>query len=69
MNTRSNIPKGIATAFGAVWDASNYTCAEACLSKELPHWIGAHVRAFVFFGCLPKVPVPDNLRAGVNQRP
>ncbi len=55
------------TLFVAVWGASNYTYAEACLSEELPHWIGAHIRAFGFFGCLPKVLVPDNLRAAVTK--
>jgi len=55
------------TLFVAVWGASNYTYAEACLSEKLPHWIGAHVRAFGFFGCLPKVLVPDNLGAAVNK--
>jgi len=55
------------TLFVAVWGASSYTYAEACQSEELPHWIGAHVRAFGFFGCLPKVLVPDNLRAAVKK--
>jgi transposase len=51
--------------FVAVWGASNYTYAEACPSEDLPSWITAHVRAFQFFGCLPKVLVPDNLKVGV----
>ena len=55
------------TLFVAVWGASSYTYAEACQSEELPHWIGAHVRAFGFFGCLPKVLIPDNLRAAVHK--
>ena len=55
------------TLFVAVWGASNYTYAEACLTEELPHWIGAHIRAFGFFGCLPRVLVPDNLRAAVTK--
>lgn len=53
--------------FVAVWGASNYTYAEATLSQTLPHWIGSHVRAFSYFGCQPRVVVPDNLKSGVNK--
>lgn len=53
--------------FVAVWGASNYTYAEACPSEDLPSWINTHVRAFQFFGCLPKILVPDNLKAGVTK--
>jgi len=52
--------------FAAVWGASSYTYAEATLSQKLPDWIGSHVRAFEYFGCLPRVLVPDNLRSGVH---
>jgi len=53
--------------FVAVWGASNYTYAEATLSQTLPNWIGSHVRAFDYFGCVPLVLVPDNLKSGVNK--
>lgn len=53
--------------FVAVWGASNYTYAEATLSQTLPDWIGSHVRAFDYFGCIPRVLVPDNLKSGVNR--
>jgi len=53
--------------FVAVWGASNYTYAEASLSQELPNWIGAHVRAFGYFGCASHVLVPDNLKSGVSR--
>jgi transposase len=53
--------------FVAVWGASNYTYAEACPSEDLSSWIKAHVRAFQFFGCLPKILIPDNLKAGVTK--
>ena len=49
----------------AVLGASNYTYAEALPSQELPHWLGAHVRAFEFMGGAPAILVPDNLKAGV----
>ena len=54
-----------AEVFVAVLGASNYTYAEAVPSQELPHWVGAHVRAFAFFGGCPRILVPDNLRSGV----
>jgi transposase len=52
--------------FVAVWGASNYTYAEATLSQTLPNWIGSHVRAFRYFGCVPRMLVPDNLKSGVS---
>jgi transposase len=51
--------------FVAVWGASNYTFAEATLSQQLADWIGSHVRAFQYFGCAPKVVVPDCLKGAV----
>jgi len=54
-----------AQLFVAVLGASNYTYAEALPSQELPHWLGAHVRAFEFMGGAPAILVPDNLKAGV----
>ena len=56
-----------AQIFVAVWGTSNYTCAEATWTQTLPDWIGAHVRAFAFFGGVPQIVVPDNLRAGVTK--
>lgn len=52
--------------FVAVWGHSNYTYAEASASQTLPCWIGSHVRAFAYFGCVPRVLVPDNLKSGVK---
>ena len=52
--------------FVATLGASNYTYAEAHLNQTLPNWIGAHVRALDFFGGVPEVLVPDNLKAGVK---
>ncbi len=53
--------------FVMVWGASNYTYAEATLTQQLPDWIGSHVRAFEYFGCLPKVVVPDCLKGAVSR--
>lgn len=55
----------VARLFVAVLGASNYTYVEPVLSEALPHWLGAHVRAFDFFGGVPELVVPDNLRSGV----
>ena len=56
-----------AQLFVAVLGASNYTYAEALPSQSLPHWVGAHVRCFEFFGGCPAILVPDNLRAAVSR--
>lgn len=52
--------------FVAVWGHSNYTYAEASASEKLPCWISSHVRAFSYFGCVPRAVVPDNLKSGVK---
>jgi transposase len=57
----------MAEIFVAVLGASNYTYAEATFTQQLPDWIGAHVRMFRFFGGLPRLIVPDNLKSGVNK--
>jgi transposase len=54
-----------AQIFVAVLGASNYTFTEATLTQALPDWIGSHVRAFEFFGGVPRLVVPDNLKSGV----
>jgi transposase len=51
--------------FVAVWGASNYTYTEATLTQQLPDWIGSHVRALEYFGCAPKIVVPDCLKSAV----
>lgn len=56
-----------AQIFVAVLGASNYTYAEATRSQSLPDWIASHVRAFAFFGGVPEVVVPDNLRSAVSK--
>jgi len=57
----------VAELFVAVLGASNYLYAEAFPSQELPHWISGHVHAFSFFGGVPEILVPDNLKAGVTR--
>jgi transposase len=53
--------------FVAVWGLSNFTYAEATLTQSLPDWISSHVRAFDYFGCVPHVLVPDNLKSGITK--
>ena len=56
-----------AEIFVAVLGASGFTYAEATWTQTLPDWIGAHVRMFNFFGGVPRLVVPDNLKSGVNR--
>jgi transposase len=46
--------------------ASSYTFAEATFSQTLAEWLGSHVKMFEFFGGVPSVTVPDNLRSAVT---
>ena len=55
-----------AQIFIAVLGASNYTYAEATMTQSLPDWIGSHSRALSFFGGVPELVIPDNLKAGVS---
>lgn len=56
-----------AEIFVGVLGASSYTYAEASFTQTLPDWIGAHVRMFRFFGGVPRLIVPDNLKSGVHK--
>lgn len=56
-----------AQIFVAVLGASNYTYVDATWTQSLPDWIASHVRAFEFFGGVPQLIVPDNLKSGVQQ--
>lgn len=56
-----------AELFLGVLGASSYTFAEATWSQTSPDWIGSHVRMFNFFGGVPRLIVPDNLKSGVNR--
>ena len=54
-----------AQIFVAVLGASNYTFACASKSQNQADWINAHVKAFEFFGGVPQLIVPDNLKSAV----
>jgi transposase len=53
--------------FVAVLGASNYTYAEATYTQQVPDFIGSHIRALAFFGGVPRITVPDNLKTGVTK--
>jgi transposase len=56
-----------AQIFVGILGASNYTYVEATWTQRLPDWIGSHVRMLEFFGGVPALIVPDNLRSGVSK--
>lgn len=56
-----------AQIFVAVLGASNYTYAEASWSQKLPDFITSHVNAFQFFGGVPELVIPDNLKSAVSK--
>ena len=55
-----------ARIFVAVLGASDYSYAEPTWTQSLPDWVGSHTRAFAFFGGVPELVVPDNLKSGVS---
>lgn len=52
--------------FVMVLGASNYTYAEATRTQSLPDFVGATIRGFEYFGAVPEVVVPDQLRSAVK---
>lgn len=56
-----------AQIFVAAMGASYYTYAEATWTQTLPDFIASHVRAFVHFGGVSELLVPDNLRSAVSR--
>ena len=52
--------------FVAVLPASQYAYVEAFVRMNLESWIDAHIHAFSFFGGVPRMVVPDNLKTGVT---
>jgi len=53
--------------FVAVLGASNFTYAEATRSQQLADFVGSTVRAFEYFGAVPHICVPDQLRSAVSR--
>jgi transposase len=52
--------------FVAVLGASSYTYAEATRSQKLGDFIGSCVRTLEYFGGVPQIAVPDQLRSAVK---
>jgi transposase len=53
--------------FVAALPASEYFYTEVQPDTTLPHWIGGNVRALLFFGGVPRILTPDNLKTGVKR--
>jgi transposase len=53
--------------FVGVLGASKYTYVEAVFSQDLPSWIRVNRHMFEFFGCVPEMIVPDNLKSAVDK--
>lgn len=56
-----------ACVFVAVLGASSYAYAEAQEAQDLASFIGGHVRALTYFGGVPQLIVPDNLKSAVRR--
>ena len=54
-----------AYVFVSVLPASAYPFAYAFEDMKIPNWIDAHVRAYEYFGGVPKVTIPDNTKTAV----
>jgi len=53
--------------FVSALGASGYIYAEATSTQELTNFIASHVRSFSFYGGVPAIVVPDNLKSGVKK--
>jgi transposase len=52
--------------FVAVLGASNYTYAEATATQQVDDFVGAHVRAYAYFGGVTEITVPDQLKSAIT---
>ena len=56
-----------AQIFVMVLGASDHTYVEATHTQKVRDFVGSNIRAFEYFGGVPEILVPDNLKSGVNQ--
>lgn len=56
-----------AQVFVAVLGASNYSYVEATWSQQTLDWLASHQRSLEFFGGVPEIIVPDNLKTGITK--
>lgn len=54
-----------AYVFVACLPCSLYSYAEATPDMKTNHWIQAHIHAYHYFGGVPRILIPDNLKTGV----
>lgn len=55
----------LAYLFVGVLPCSCYVYAELCSDMKSENWLLCHVHAYEYFGGVPRLTVPDNLRTGV----
>ena len=55
-----------AYVFVSVLPASSYPFAYAYEDMKLPNWIDAHIRAFEYYGGVPRITIPDNTKTAVK---
>jgi len=53
--------------FVATFGASSFTYAEATETQRVADFIGSHSRALTFFGGVPELVIPDQLKSGVTR--
>lgn len=58
----------VAYLFVAVLPASSYPFVYAYSDTKLASWIDAHIRAYEYFGGVPKITIPDNAKTAVIGR-
>lgn len=53
--------------FVACLPFSGYAFAVGCYDEKMPNWIDSHVQMLQYFGGVPTILVPDNLKTGVTK--
>lgn len=56
-----------AYVFVATLSYSRHQYAEIVFDQKIPTWIALHRRAFEYFGGVPRIVVPDNLKAAISK--
>ena len=54
--------------FVGVLPCSCYVYAELCSDMKSENWLLCHVHAYEYFGGVPRLTIPDNLRTGVLKK-
>lgn len=55
-----------AEIFVAAFGASTFTYAEASYTQSSSSWIASHINALEYFGGVPEIIVPDNLKSAIT---